>query len=299
MRAISAGLSLCFALIASPLWAQVQVTDDIEKKVTLPRFAQRIVTTSPHALELVIAAGGKSKIVGQSQYGHQLHPIAGAEIVNHHSHLDVEKVLQLSPDLLIVWRYGLPEKQIALLQESGIPVFYSDPQKLDDIAHNLDRIGRLIGTHEKAKKKAASIQKKIKALRQTYANQAAMRVFWQVSGQPLYTLNGRHMVSEVIELCGGVNVFAQMKPIAPLVGVEDVLLRNPEVIVASSLQSQKAIEAQWNRYHFMAAVQQGNIYQISPDLLSRPSPNMIYGIKYLCEILESARHKMNKARELD
>lgn len=139
----------------------------------------------------------------------------------------------LKPDLIVVWSGGNPPKQVGKLERAGIAVFYSNPRRLADIPGNMVRLGMLTGHEDQARKVAGQWNGRLDRLKRRYRNRAGLRVFYQVSDVPLFTLNGKQIVSEVIDLCGGKNVFADIPVLAPHVSTEAVLGANPEVIVST------------------------------------------------------------------
>jgi iron complex transport system substrate-binding protein len=287
---------LSILLIALPILSQaaagttIEVQDDAGNTVTLAAPAQRIVTLAPHAAELVFAAGAGSHIVGAVSYSD--YPAAAQAIprIGSNSQIDIERLVSLKPDLLVVWLHGGAVRQLEKLRSLGIPLFYSDPQRLQDIPDAIVRLGRLAGTEPQAQTAAAALRAQLAALETQYRNRPPVRLFYQVWPQPLYTLNGKHIVSDAIRLCGGVNIFGGLPAIAPVVSVEAVLLENPEAVITGDLNRKDQDNlALWRAYPSMLAVQRGNLFALDGDLLNRPGPRMIEGAAALCQSLETAR----------
>lgn len=282
-------LLLLLLMSAVPTMAGVIVQDDAGQTVVLSKPARRIVTLAPHAMELVHAAGGGERIVGKGSFSDYPVTTRSIEVVGDNRQMDLERVLRLKPDLLIAWRYGVPQRQVEQLRQQGVAVFYSDPRGLDDIPDSIVRLGRLLGTEAYASSEAKKLRIRIAKLKARYANRPKLRVFWQISERPLYTLNDQHIVSEAIQLCGGKNVFGKMKMLAPMVSVESVLMRNPQVIILTSVGPVDDAFAYWRRYSMIDAVKRDKLFRLSPDLLSRPGPRMVDGVEALCEVLDRAR----------
>lgn len=285
-------LPFLLLLPATPLWA-VSVQDDTGRTVTLAQPARRIVTTAPHITELAFAAGGGARIVGVTSYSD--HPAEARRIpqVGDDRQIDIERVLALRPDLLIVWSGGNPERMMAQLQRLGIPVYFNDPRRLNDIPASLERLGVLLGTEAEARTAAAEQRRRLDSLAAQYGRRPVLRVFYQVSERPLYTLNGRHVVSDALRLCGGRNIFADLKVTAPSVSVEAVLKENPELILNASVE-EGGLDG-WRRYPTLAATRRGNLFDLDPDLLNRPgSPRMMDGVEAMCETIEQGRRNLKK-----
>jgi iron complex transport system substrate-binding protein len=279
-----------FAALALHAQAAITVLDDDGKPVTLPKPAQRIVAMAPHVTELLFAAGGGAKIVGAVSYSD--YPEAAKRIPNIGSNrqIDMERVIAMKPDLIVVWMHGSSERQVDELRALGIPMFHSEPRKLDDIAASLQKMGKLMGTEAVAEPAAAALRKELGALRAKYASRPPVRMFYQVWDKPLYTLNGAHIVSDAIRVCNGVNIFAPLKVTAPIVSVEAVLQEDPEAIFSTGEGSQNdgGVDL-WKPFTNMTAVKRNNLFRIDGNLLNRAGPRMIAGTAALCEKLELAR----------
>jgi iron complex transport system substrate-binding protein len=277
-------------MITATARADISVRDDDGLTVTLQKPAQRVISLAPHITELLFAAGGGGRIVGVVSYSD--YPEAARRIANigDNRQVDLERVIALKPDLLVVWRHGSSERQLEQLRKLGIPMFHSEPHKLDDIADSLVRLGQLLGTQREAHQAAAGLRQQLGALAAQYAGRPPVRMFYQVWGKPLYTLNGAHIVSDAIRLCGGENIFAQMKITAPVVSIEAVLQENPEAIFGSSERSdpERGINM-WKAFPSVTAVRRDNLFKLDGNLLNRAGPRMIAGARVLCEKLEIAR----------
>jgi iron complex transport system substrate-binding protein len=290
---LSAGLFLTLSLtlsLATQSAAAIEVRDDAGNTVNLATPAHRIVTLAPHATELVFAAGAGDRIVGTVSYSD--YPAAARDIprIGSNSQIDIERLIALKPDLLVVWLHGTASRQLEQLRGLGIPLFYSEPQHLADIPDAVMRLGQLAGTEAQARTAAVALRAQLAALEAQYRGRPSVRLFYQVWPHPLYTLNGKHIVSDAIRVCGGVNIFAGLSAIAPTVSVEAVLLENPEAVISGDLNRKNEDGlALWRAYPALLAVQRGNLFALDGDLLSRPGPRMIEGAAALCKSLETAR----------
>jgi len=288
-------LLLALMLSAPGARASVTVRDDDGNAVTLARPALRIVSLAPHVTELLFAAGGGDRIVGAVSYSDYPEAAKNIARIGDNRQVDMERVIAMKPDLIVVWMHGSSERQIDTLRQLGIPMFHSEPRKLDDIADSVLRLGQLMGTESVAKPAAAQLQQTLATLRAQYAHRPTVSVFYQVWDKPLYTLNGAHIVSDAIRLCGGENVFAKMSMTAPVVSIEGVLQADPEAIFGSSEKStpEGGINM-WRQYPTMKAVRNDNLFTIDGNLMNRAGPRMIAGTAALCEKIELARqHRKN------
>ena len=205
--------------------------DDRGRTLVLPLPARRIVSLAPSITELVYAAGAGDQLVGVASYSDYPPMARGVAQIGDASRVDVERVLSLRPDLVIGWRSGNHAADIARLERFGFPVFVAEPATLAAIPQLLRAIGVLAGTAATARVAASGFERGIEALRKRYGARGDVRVFYEIWHEPLMTVNGAHMISDVIRLCGGSNVFAELAPLTPVVALEGVLAARPEVVL--------------------------------------------------------------------
>ena len=276
-------------LLATQAWAGVRVVDDTGHAVELRTFAMRIVTLAPHAAELVAAAGAGARVVGVIAGTDYPPAMKRVPTVGDVAALDVERIVALAPDLIVTWPWTTP-RQTASLREAGIPVFEADPRSIDGIATDIDRLGRLAGTEPVASAAAVAFRARIAQAAKARSPGPPLRVFYQISDAPIFTLGGRHLVSQAIALCGGENVFSRLTIPAPEIGVEAVLAANPDVIVAGTDDARKPrwLDA-WTRWPSLDAVRHHALYTVDANLLHRPGPRFADGVVQLCGALANAR----------
>lgn len=289
MKQLHAVLALLCA-VAFDASAAITVLDDDGRPVTLQKPAMRVIAMAPHVTEMLYAAGGAARIVAAVDYSDYPEAAKLLPRVGSNRQIDMERVAALKPDLIVVWLHGASERQIEQIRQLGIPLFHSEPKKLDDIASNLSRLGKLMGTESVADAAASGVRRQLTALASRYAARPPVRLFYQVWDKPLYTLNGSHIVSDAIRLCGGVNIFANMKVTAPVVGIEAVLQEDPEAIFSTAEKStDEGGIGIWRQFPSMTAVRRANLFRVDGNLLNRAGPRMVAGAAALCEKLELAR----------
>jgi iron complex transport system substrate-binding protein len=281
------------ALLCAFAHAQPVATDSDGRSVRLKAPAARIVSLAPHVTELLYAAGAGSRVVGVSEYSD--FPAAARDLprVSSSAGVDLERVLALRPDLVVAWRFEANRGALERLEKLGVPVFFSEPRKLAQIAENLEALGRLAGTEPAAQAAAKALRAELARLQGAYAGRATVRVFYQMSDRPLMTLNGQHLVSSVLALCGADNVFAGAQSIAPAVSAESLLASDPDAIVAARPNpSDTAWQAQWKkRYGSLRAVREGRFASVDSNIMHRHGPRIVAGAAALCERLDELRRQ--------
>ena len=284
-------LVLCVATgLAAPARAQLVMEDDAGRRVTLAAPAQRIVSLAPHITEVLFAAGVGERVVGVVAYSDYPPAARALPQVGGYSNVDMEAIAALRPDLVVAWKSGNRDANLDRLAALGIPVFVSEPRRLDDVARSLEIFGRLGGNERGGQVAADAFRARKAALAARYRGRPAVRTFYQIWDKPLMTINGEHLISDVMRLCGGENVFAALPQLAPTVGVEAVLAANPEVVVASGMgEARPEWLDQWRRWPGLAAAASGNLYFVPPELIQRHTPRILDGAAQVCEFLDQAR----------
>ena len=270
----------------------VKVTDDVGNVVTLAQPASRIISLSPHVTELLFEAGAGELIVGTVSFSD--FPVAAKNItsVGSANHLDLEKILALQPDLIVAWHSGNTLQDMRMIHRMRIPVFYSEPRRLEGVPRNVERLGALTGNRQTAKDRAAVFKEKLELLRRRYRTTKYLNVYFQLWHQPLMTVNGEHLISDLIELCGGTNVFADISSLTPVVGREAVIRRAPDVVLATGIQHRDLVQ-NWSGAPTIPAVRTDSLYVISADLLHRQGPRILQGAEQICKRLQEARTRLS------
>lgn len=276
---------------ASAAAGAAPIIDDRGFPVSLPGPAQRIVTLAPSLTELAFAAGAGGKLVGVGAYSDYPEAAQRLPEVGDASRLDAEGILLLKPDLLLGWRSGNPAGEIARLERLGLRVFVVEPARLADVPRVLRTIGELAGTRAEAERSAAAVEAEAAALRARYGTRPRLGVFYEIWDQPLLTVNGDHIISDVIGLCGGRNVFADAPLLTPAVSWESLLAADPDVIIASVSAGSDGAARRLRHVPSLRAAAQGRVFTVPPDLIQRATPRILEGARQVCEALESVRRE--------
>lgn len=276
-------------LIASTLCVFGACAQPADETNTTDTFT-RVVTLAPNLTELVFAAGAGDRLVGVSAYSDFPPAAAARPVVGDAFAVDRESLVLLEPDLVLAWKDGTPAHVVDELRGSGLHVEVIRTRRLEDVSAALLRIGELTGRGETALAAAADFTDGIDGITNAPAGREDIRVFYQVSARPLYTVSGEHYVSELISRCGGSNVFADIDELAPAIDVESVVVRDPEVILASTDAGEGAFEV-WKRWPIMAANRYGNHFLMPADEIGRATPRLVVAAQAVCEALDSARER--------
>jgi iron complex transport system substrate-binding protein len=262
----------------------VTVTDDFGRRVTVRYPPQRIVSLAPAATAMLLAAGASSQLVATIEYSGQ--PASERRLTRIGSvyAIDMERLIALRPDVVLVWPDGNNPAQIAAIERMRIPVYRQEAVTLDGIGDSLHRLGKLTGTGSVADREASALQAKLATLRKKYGNAShPPTAFLEVWDRPLYTVGGREMMSDALRVCGLRNVFADLPQRAPAIGIEAVIARNPDIIIAAAPSGQGASWlAQWRRFPSLRAVRTGKLMTFDDQRLSGLGPGVIEATAAMC-----------------
>lgn len=287
-RCLQAGLPALLAALAAH--AQPTATDDAGRQIALRAPAQRVIALAPHLAELVHAAGGGDALVGVSRYSDHPEAVKKLPLVGDAHALDFERIVQLRPDLVLVWASGTNERHKARLRALGIPVFESEIRSAQAIADTLRRLGALLARHDPAEAAARRFEQQWQALQGRHSGKLPVRVFWQVWHEPLMTVNREHLISEAIRACGGVNIFADLPLLTPAIGWEAAVKANPQLIAGAGRPEDAERDfAAWHRFGRVSAVKQRRFAAIDGDLIGRMGPRFVQGAAALCEAIDRVR----------
>ncbi|WP_026289249.1 cobalamin-binding protein [Thioalkalivibrio sp. ALMg11] len=268
----------------------ITVTDDDDREVRLEQPAERIVSLAPHITEVLFAVGAGDLIVGATQYSDYPPEADSIPRIGGYSRIDLERVLEKDPDLVIAWQSGNSASQVERLRELGLPVYVSEPRSFEGVASSMRRMATLAGTHDQGEAAAQDFLNRMDELRATYGDRDPIRVFYQVWEQPLMTVNDEHLIAEAIAVCGGVNVFGDLDRLVPRIGREAVLDADPEVIIGGGMgEDRPDWVVAWGQWEDMTAVRRDNLFFIPPSLLQRHTGRIAEGTALMCEELERAR----------
>jgi iron complex transport system substrate-binding protein len=278
-------------------------TDDSARRHRFAAPPQRVATLAPSLTELVYAAGAGSRLVA-TVIGSDFPPEARAVTsVGDYQRVDVERLLRLKPDVVLVWTSGNSQRELAQLASAGVPVVHLEPRRLDDVARAIERLGELFGTAETARARAQALRDELASLGREFANKPPVNVFYQVWSRPLLTLNDQHLISDVIRLCGGRNVFGALTTLVPEVSTESVLAAKPEAILSArtsaaggepTMRREPKAEpfATWRTLNkALPAAQHGWLFTIPGDEISRQGPRIGIGARAVCSALEEVRRE--------
>lgn len=261
--------------------------DDLGRKLYLANPPQRIVSLAPSVTEILFAIGLDEEIVGVTEFCDfppeaLTKPKVGYAIPN------LETIVALQPQLVLAPRTFLRVDLLSKLEQLKIPTFILDPHTVEDIFAHIQLLGRMLGRSEEANGKAALMRKQLAGLSSRLADLPRPSLLYILNSEPLITVGPGSFIHRLIELAGGRNAAAQARAPYPRLTMEEVLRQNPDILLFP-VGRQEGIpqleQDSWKRWTTLSAVQHGKLFQVDSDLLNRPGPRIIEGLKQLVKIL--------------
>lgn len=302
MRLVRIGTSiLCFSLLlamaCTPLPEKrtesfpIEVTDQGGRVVKLEKMPEKIISLSPSNTEIVFALGLEDKLVGVTTYCNYPEAALDKPKVGGFSTVDIEKVVEIQPDLILATRIHEAEI-IPELERLGLTVLNLYPQTLDEVLEAITLIGKCTGKEEEASQLVAEMRNRINAITSktdSLTEAQRPRVFYVVRPEPLWTVGAGHRIHELIVLAGGINI-AQGLSGSTTISLEAVIEANPQVIIAGigrAMGATLALEFLKTepRLRGVDARINNQVYGVDSDLASRVGPRIVDGLEQLAKMI--------------
>ena len=243
-----------------------------------PSFpAKRIISLAPNITELLFAAGAGDRIVGVSRYSDYPFAARAIPVVGDYNSVNCEIIFVKQPDLIVALKGAPYTFQIISM---SIPVYWVDIRTLADIPRTLRDLGCLTGTEKIANQEASRFEEQYEDLKKHYAKTKPIKIFFELNEHPLMTVTHSTVIDEVIRLCGGRNIFSDLSGFSPEVTFEEVMVRNPDVIV--SVTENKDWVEFWRAWPELYATKRNAFITLTPDWMERAGPRILLGAEELC-----------------
>lgn len=266
------------------------VRDDTGERVTVTTQACRIVSLAPGTTAMLYAAGAGHCLVGTIAHSVEPEEAARIPVVGDAETLDFEQLLALRPTVVVVAIDVVQRVRIDRIRALGIPVYQVHVTKLAGMPDSVERLGALTGTAAAAGTSAAALRAELDAIAAKYRARPLLRVLYQIWDRPIYTIGGQHVITDALRLCGAANVFDELATAAPAVTRESVVLRDPELIIASGPpEVGQEWLAEWRKYPALAAVRGGHLVAYSDLRIDRMGPSVVAATGSLCAVIDGER----------
>lgn len=265
------------------------VTDQMEREVSVKSAPQRIVSLSPSNTEIAFALGLGDKMVGVTDYCNYPEEALKITKVGGFSTPNMETVLALQPDIVLAGDQH--EEQVKKLEEMNIPVLVLVPESMDQVFEAMTMVGKAAGVSQEADALISDMKNRLITIKSQVGSvpeQDRVRVYYEISSDPLMSAGSTSIINEVIYLAGGKNIFADVAERYPKISQEVLIERDPQFILCPGSHGSEAFNPQeiaarpmWNK---ITAVKEDKLFSVNADTISRPGPRLIEAVENLAAI---------------
>ena len=283
-------LAISFGLIAAQTSiASISLPQANGETLILPGPAMRIITLAPNLAELVFSAGAGDRLEAVVEYSNFPAQVAQLPRIGNAFRIDLERIIEFEPDLVIAWKSGNPQTALKKLELLGIKVWQLEITRPEEIADVVENISLAAGTETTGQTVARQLRNRLTKLQQKNAQKTPVNFFYQIAPRPLYTINGRHIISRSLEICGGHNVFSELPALAPQISLESVVIANPQAMIAPGIPGEAPALRAWLDWPQLQAVQNKNMLYLPADEISQATPRLLDSIDLACKLLDQVR----------
>jgi len=275
------------------VFADIMLLQASGETLKLAAPARRIITLAPNLAELVFAAGAGDRLQAVVEYSDFPAPVLRIPRIGDAFRIDLERIIELKPDLVIAWKSGNPQSALRKLEQLGITIWQMEIMRPEEIADAVEEISIAAGTQAHGQAVAEQLRSRLSALVQQNAGKIPVEFFYQIAARPLYTVNGQHIISRSLEICGGRNVFANLQTLAPQVSRESVILANPQAMIAPEIPGEPRALRAWHDWPRLQAVQNKAMLYLPANDISRAAPRLLDSIELACKLLDKVRGTTN------
>jgi len=287
------GLIICLMLVsactpreAANQGATREITDDLGRRVSIPAKVDRVISLAPNLTEIVFAVGAGDRLVGRTSYCDYPPEAKAIPVVSDTLHPNLERIIALKPQVVLVSTASQLEVFTQQLKGQNIAAFVTDPHDLEGVFRSIDQIGEIVGEKDKANVLVQKLRERTNAVEQAVRDKQPVKVFYQASGEPLYTAGHDSYITDLMRRAGGASVTADVPGAWPKFSNESALAARPEAIILPTGGSMGAANANVaEALRQSPAVLQGRVYKINDDHLSRPGPRLVDGLEEMARAL--------------
>jgi len=276
---------LCF--LASNVKAN-NIKPDQVKVIDAPK--PRIIALAPHIVEMLFDIGAGAQIIATTE--HADFPAAANKIpkIGSSLRIQLERVIELQPDLVIAWKSGNPSDDLARIKQLGFNVVYSQPDTFLDVAKELRLFGQLSGHSEQAEHVASKFLTDLASIKKQYGQKQLLTGFYEVWSRPLTTIAKGSWPQQFLEVCSIHNPFQHAKAGYPQVNIEQVLQTNVDIIIQPFAKKQIDENGfNWQQWPILPAVKHQQMIRLDADVVHRMTTRSLHALSDLCQQAEQSR----------
>jgi iron complex transport system substrate-binding protein len=269
-----------------------ELTDDAGRRVSLPAHVNRVISLAPNLTEIVFAVGGGDRLVGRTSYCDYPAEAKAVAAVGDTLHPSLERIIALRPQVVLISTASQLEIFSQQLHNQNIAVFVTDPHDLDGVFRTIEHVGEIVGQKQQAQLVVQKLRERANAVEEAVKGKPPVRVFYQVSGEPLHTIGRDAFITDLLRRAGGISVTADVPGAWPRFSDESALAARPDAIILPTGGSMGAANSTvTNALRQSPAVLSGRVYKINDDHLARPGPRSLDGFEAMARALHPEAFK--------
>lgn len=283
---------LVFSILPVPTCAAMY-TDEMGRTVAIVKNPGRIVSLAPNITETLFALGLDKEIAGVTVFSDYPAAAGKKPKVGSFVNLSLEKIVSLSPDLVIATANGNRKKSMLKLESMGIPIYVIRPEGFRDIFKTIVNIGRITGKEDVATALVDKLQQRVHRVRSMVGSLKKPRVFFQIGIDPIVSVGRDTIHNRLITLAGGINILGDVAIEYPRISIEKIIMHRPDIIIISSMKRGGKFTREknkWSMWKDIPAVKSGRIHLIDSDLTDHFSPRIVDGLEELFRIIHPERN---------
>ena len=262
--------------------------DSLGRDVVLRSNPMRIVSLAPSITEMIYFLGLGDRLVGVTRFSYFPKEAQKKSKVGVYTDISVEKVIALSPDLVIATVDGNMRGDVEMLEQAGIQVYVINPRTINQVLDTMERLGEICGVPERAKTLVSDLRERVVRVLEAVKDKGRPRVLLLINTRPLMSVNQNTIHHNIIQLAGGTNMTGDQPITYPKLNIEAVIEGKPDVIIISSMERggrHEKARMEWLEWPQLPAVQKGHVYLIDSDLIDRPAPRIVSGLEEMARLI--------------
>jgi len=266
------------------LFAEGVFVDDLGNELHLSSTPGRIISLAPSITEMLFAVGAGDRVVGVTDFCDYPDEAKKKERVGGFVNPNIEKILSLHPDIVFATKDGNDPRIVKRIKSAGIPVYVTNPRDLEGILKDIIQISRILRVEDRGNAIVDDIKRRLAKIKGDLKHLPGKRVIFLYGLNPIIASGKGTFAHDLIQLAGGVNALGDVDISYPRIGPEEIIARNPDVIILSTMSGES--EGEIKKLEEMVGKK---IYRISGDLVNRPGPRIIDGIETLYGIIRESK----------
>ncbi len=252
-----------------------------------------VIALAPHIVEMLFDVGAGKQIIGTTDFADYPEQAKNIPRIGNYVRLQIERVIELKPDLIIAWKSGNPSDDLARLEQLGFKIAYSQPNTFSDIAKEMRYFSRITGHAKQGKLISERFEKKLQNIKQQYKDKTKITGFYELWSRPLTTVAKNSWPQQFLNICQVDNPFSQVKTPYPQVSIEQILPSKVELIIQPLSVNQTEREGfNWQDWPLIPAVAKKQIIQPDADAIHRMTKRSLTALKELCADIDQIRSRM-------